>query len=390
MSRRSSEGAFKVGGRILAPYFVDRPEIQAALLRDARTGAQSNVLMAPRRFGKTALLRKVCSELSDERLSAYLNCLPLRRADAFHDRLVEAVLSAYEAQRGRARRLLARWKDVLSRPVISAFEHLEEIGGSLQSVGGIRLKFRTQEADAEDLIRAALAFPERFAEEQDLDVLLALDEFQALASLGEGFFSNVKASMDAQRRVVYLFSGSSLSVLREVFGREGKSPLYGMAGRVFLDELDEKRVARFVKRRLRTVHDVRISEDALAQFLERVGGIPYYVQKLGIALEQRLQLQGVESIGIGDVEAAFGRLLDEIDLDFQERWTTRFSEQQRAILLALAEGPATSSQIAARARTAPENLTYNLKHLVGTMILSKGDHVYRITDRVFAAWLARL
>ncbi len=388
--RRTPRGAFRVGGRITAPYYVDRPEVQVALLRDARTGSQSNVLMAPRRFGKTALLRKACAELSGERLAAYVNCLPLHRADAFHDRIVESVLGAYEAQYGRVRRLLATWKDVVKRPVFSALEHLEEVGGSLQSVGSVRLKFRTQEADADDLIRAALDFAERFAEEQDTDVLLALDEFQALVSLGESIFSHLKEAMDAQRRVVYLFSGSSLSLLRDVFGREGESPLYGMVGRVFLDELDERRVAAFVKRRLASVYDAGISEDALTRFLERVGGIPYYVQKLGIALEQRLHFHSMQTIEEADIDAAFDALLNEIDLDFQERWTTRFSEQQQAILLALGEGPATSGLIAERAGTAPENLTYNLKKLVGTMILSKEDRTYRITDRIFAAWLARL
>ncbi len=391
MAKRAEQrAAFKVGGRIEAPYFVDRNETQQALLRDARTGSQSNVVMAPRRFGKTALLQRVCAELSAEMLAPYVNCLSLHRADTFHDRIVEAVLASYESRHGRARRLLATWKDVVKRPIFSAFEHLEEVGGSLQSVGSIRLRFRTQEADADDLIRAALDFPERFAEEQNEQVLIALDEFQSLAVLGDGIFSGFKASMDAQRRVVYLFSGSSLTLLKDVFAREGRSPLYQMVGRLFLEELAERRVARFVKRRLKTVHKVEIIPEAMSRFLEHVGGIPYYVQKLGLSLERRLHLRGARAVEVADVDASFGALLDELDLDFQERWTTRFSDQQQAILLALSSGEATSSEIAGRAGTAPENLTYNLKKLVGTMILTKADRVYRITDRVFAAWLARL
>jgi len=369
---------------------VPRPEIEAGLLQDARALAQSNVIMAPRRFGKTALLQRICNELSNDMLTAYVNCLPLHRAELFHDRIVEAVLDAFEARHGKTRKLLATWKDVIRRPIIGALERLEEVGGSVQNVGGIRLKFRTQEADEDELLRAALNFPERFAEETGESVLLALDELQALTALGGGIFPLFKSAMDSQRHVVCLFSGSSLTLLSDVFAQEGKSPLYQMVGRVFLEELDADAVAAFVKRRMKTANGTHIEAPALNQYTNLVGGIPYYVQKLGLLLEHRLHLQGREAVQEEDIDSAFERLLDELDLDFQERWTARFSDQQQAILLALCHGPASSGQIAERAGVPAANLTYNLKKLVGTMILTKENGSYRITDRVFAAWLVRL
>ena len=384
------EAAFKVGGRIEDPYFIDRGEIQQILTRDARTLAQSHVIMAPRRFGKTALLRHVCEELSPDLLAPYINCLPLYRPEGFHDRVIEAVLDAFEQRHGRRRRFLATWKDVLKRPIVGALERLDEVGGSLKSVGSIRLKFRTQEADPDELLRATFEFLERFAEEHDEQIVLVLDEFQALAAFGDRIFPLLKESMDAQRRVAYLFSGSSLTLLTDVFGREGKSPLYQMVGRVFLDELAPEAVSQFVAERLRSVYGVEVKADALARFVEFVGGIPYYVQKLGLLLERRLVRQPDHAVGVNEVKASFDDLLNELDADFQERWTTRFSDQQKAILLVLAEGATGSKEIAARASTMPANLTYNLSKLVGTMTLRKEDSTYRITDRVFAAWLSRM
>ncbi|HHR85308.1 MAG TPA: ATPase, partial [Candidatus Acetothermia bacterium] len=54
---RKASSAFKVGGFIEAPYFVDRDDELRHLYHDARTLSQSNVVIAPRRFGKTSLLR---------------------------------------------------------------------------------------------------------------------------------------------------------------------------------------------------------------------------------------------------------------------------------------------------------------------------------------------
>ncbi|MFQ6118116.1 MAG: ATP-binding protein, partial [Candidatus Bipolaricaulia bacterium] len=346
--------------------------------------------MAPRRFGKTALLQAVQSRLADRSLAAYVNCLAVTGSPTFHDRVVEELLAVCEERFGRARLLLATWRDVLKRPVLGMLERLDEIGGSIKYVGEIRLKFRTREVDERKLLESTFDFLEEFAQEQGESVVLILDEFQALASFGELIFPLFKEKMDEQQRVTYIFSGSSLSLLSEVFGREGKSPLYQMVGRIFLQEIEPSIMKDFVRRRLEEVHGVDITDEALALVSNLVGGIPYYVQKLGLELERQLLFAGEKTIEVSDVEAAFTNLLNELETDFQERWTTRFSEQQRAILHALSGGPATSSEIAERIGTDAENLTYNLRRLQGAMILTKEDSRYRITDRVFAAWLNRL
>ena len=156
--------AFKVGGRIEPPYFVDREELLKRLAHDASTLSQSNVIMAPRRFGKTALLQVVQASLADRMLAAYVNGLVLTSAASFHDRVVESVLAAFEQRHGRVRRLLATWRDVLKKPVLGMFERLEEIGGSVSDVASVRLKFRTQEVDERCLLESTFDFLENFAQ----------------------------------------------------------------------------------------------------------------------------------------------------------------------------------------------------------------------------------
>jgi len=342
--------AFKVGGRIEAPYFVDREEELVRLSYDVRTLSQSNVIIAPRRFGKTALLRAVESQVGGELLVSYLSCLGMVSPAEFHDRIVEGVLRAFAARHGRGRRLLATWRDLLKKPVLGMRDALAEIGGSIEGVGTIRLKFRTREVDPQGLMEAALTFPEGLAEEEDERVLVILDEFQALVGLGERVFSLFKEAMESQKRVVYLFSGSSLRLLNEVFGREGKSPLYQMVGRVFLGEIEPRFVHRFYRERL--------------------------------GLEREIAIKGRRRVAAPDVDRAFAQLLDELAGDFQERWETRFSDQQRSILKVLAEGPMSVTEAARSLGVAPPNISYSLSRLTEAMILTKEERRYRITDRV--------
>ncbi len=384
---KEKTSAFKVGGRIEPPYFLDREKEIEALAHDALTLSQNNVVIGPRRFGKTALLHAVRRRVGDKMLGVYANCLPMTCRASFHDRIVEAALDVYEHRHGKGRRLLATWRDVLKKPVLGMRDRLEEIGGSLEGVGAVRLKFRTREADEESLLHAALDFLERFASEQGQNVLLILDEFQSLATFGDSLFALLKDKMDNQRHVAYLFSGSSLGILQEVFGREGRSPLYQMVGRLFLDEIEPSRVGSFYRARLKEVHQASITDEAVARVVRLVGGVPYYFQKLGVEIERRVLMSATKTIGKHDVEEAFTAILEELSSDFQERWITRFSDQQRSILEALAARPGTLTEIAAAMGSLPENLTYNLKRLRSAMILSREGRTYRITDPVFAAWL---
>ncbi len=101
-----------------------------------------------------------------------------------------------------------------------------------------------------------------------------MDEFQALVEFNGHLFALFKERMEAQRHVVYLFSGSSLRIMNEVFGREGESPLYQMVGRLFLGEISTPYVHRYYRERLQEVHGVGMSEEALNRVTELVGASP--------------------------------------------------------------------------------------------------------------------
>lgn len=384
---REASSAFKVGGFIEAPYFVDREDELQHLYHDARTLSQSNVVIAPRRFGKTSLLRAVESRANEEMLVSYINCLGVIDPVGFHDRIIEEVLRSFAVRHGKGKRLLATWRDLLKKPVLGMRDALSDVGGSIEGMGAIRLKFRTREVDAQALLESALVFPEKLAAEQGERILIILDEFQALVPLGEHIFSLLKEKMESQKKVVYLFSGSSLRMLHEVFGREGKSPLYQMVGRLFLEEIPHPFVHRFYRERLREVHACEITASAISQVTDHVGGIPYYFQKLGVSLEREIALHDKKRITTADVERAFASLLEELSGDFQERWETRFTGQQRAILKVLSNGSMSVTETARLLETSPANISYNLSRQAEAMTLTKEDGRYRITDRVFATWL---
>ncbi len=114
---------------------------------------------------------------------------------------------------------------------------------------------------------------------------------------------------------------------------------------------------------------------------------------MGGSLSERcvqIALYGKKKITTRDVERTFASLLEELSGDFQERWETRFTGQQRALLKVLSNGPMSVTEIARSLGVSPANISYNLSRQTEAMILTKEDRRYRITDRVFASWLKEL
>lgn len=386
------EAPFKVGGAVEPPYFVGREDELEKLSGDLRGLTQNNLILAPRRYGKSSLLHNLRLRVKDERdlLVPYVNCREMASYTDFYRITIAALLSEYERKRKRKiAGLWANFKGIFKERILRAAQRLDEIGGSIGELGKVYLKFREKEADEKELVRAAFRFYRELAEEKGLRIVLLLDEFQEIATFDDYIFNLLKKELDLPSRVRYFFSGSSMSMLAEIFLRED-SPLYLMVAKHHMEPLGMEEVIDFVRERFKVV-DISIDEEAAELFHGLTGGIPFYIQKLGLIAFQGALLKGRGKIGDEEVKSAFTAMLDELDGEFEVRWLSRFSNQQRRILKTLADlGEARLTDIAAQMGCKPSDISSSIIRLKEMMILAKGENGrYSVVDRVFHAWLAR-
>ncbi len=354
---------------------------------------QDIVIISPRRFGKTALLHNLSNGLNKETTVAMVNCLGMTRYADFHEKVVHETLNAYEKKYGAGKRLLATWKDVLRKSITGAFKSVSKIGGSIADVGEIYLEFRESRGDRDKeyrLVEVTFDFLDDFAKEQDLDLILIFDEFQALSKFNGVIFNTFKEKMDASTRVRFVFSGSSVGLLRDVFLSED-APLYQMTTRHFLDPIHEDMMKRYIEDRFE-YGGFRITENALDSFWSYTKGIPFYFQKLGLICYSDLSLGKKKTVDEDVVHKAFDGMIDEFNLEYEERLSRVFSEQQQAILEAMSEKRFNRmSEIADKMRTSPSNISSNMNILLSSMTIGKdGDGLYYITDEVFRRWIKRI
>jgi len=383
------EAPFKVGGIVEPPYFVGREEELTKLCDDARILTQNNLILAPRRYGKSSLLHNIRRCLQDERklLIPYVNCREMTDYASFHRATVTALLSEYES-RTKIAGLVETFRIFLKERILQAVKRTEEIGGSLGEIGRVYLRFREEEVEETELAQAAFRFFRAFTEEKGVQVVFLLDEFQEVAVFNGFLFNLFKKELDEVSSVRYFFSGSSMQMLSSIFLKED-APLYLMVARHYMEPLKGDDVVDFVQQRF-AVANLSITKQAAQLFHTLTGGIPYYIQKLGVLAAQSAALNATNRITAPLVRNVFARMLEELDSEFEARWFARFSNQQRAIVRTLAQlGNAKMSEIAETMHVKRYDISSAMGRLRDMMIVAaRDDGSYYVVDRVFAAWLA--
>ncbi len=386
---------FKISGPIESPYFIGRDDELRRLKDAAQKMSHDVVMIGPRRFGKTTLLHNLQKELKESTIVAMVNCLGMTRYADFNEKVVRETLTAYEEKCGSQKGLLAAWMDVLKTSITNAFKGISKIGGSIANVGEIYLEFREYKGEVDKdkeygLIEATFDFLDDFAKEQDVDLILILDEFQALSNFNGLIFNTLKEKMDASTRVRYIFSGSSVALLRDVFLSKD-APLYQMTTRYFLNNIDENTMKIYVEERF-TYGNFKVTEGALDLFWLYTQGIPFYFQKLGLICYLDLSIVDKKRVDEDVVNNAFNEMIDEFNIEFEERLSRVFSEQQQTILKAMSEKRTNHlNDIAKKLRTSPSNISSNMRLLLSSLTISKTDDgLYYITDEVFRRWIQKI
>ena len=372
---------FVYGEVVPLPAFVDREAELDRLTRDLLAG-QKVFLISPRRYGKSSLVRQA-----------------LRAAERGGALTVEVTVSSYSSYvaflEGYARALLGietridrarAWlRDMLGavRPEVRV--EPDERGGSqlALSVPSVRT-----DKDVSRLAQEVFALPARIAEARGRRLAVALDEFQAIASFNGGNVEHaLRAAVQHQRQVGYVFSGSEPSLMERMLGRS--RPFYKAGPVMRLQKIPADRFADFIEARFRATR-LRPAPGLGAAVIELAGNLPYDVQRL--AHEVWDDATGGKTVGLDDLHQTLKRLLGEHDAIFEATWQ-RLTLAQRAALRAavLEEGrELLSADVRARYRLGgPSTVQASLTALVREDILAREGALYVVSDSLLREWVAR-
>src|SRR5438477_3460872 len=242
----------------IAPDDVIDRDAETGQLLAAAVGGHFVRLYAPRKYGKTSLLRRVLRDAEQQE-----GMIPIL-VDLYGVLSIADVTIRFE--RAYARQLKGKLRARIE-------EFLQSTGLGL-SLGALGVSARLQldpRTDPLPALHALLDLPLRLEEGGGFRALIVLDEFQDVAKVKE-MDAVLRSHIQFQGEVAsFIFSGSEPGLMRQLF-EERERPLYGQAVPLRIERLADGDIAAYVADRFRS--SGRSAGEALNPLIASAKGHP--------------------------------------------------------------------------------------------------------------------
>lgn len=369
---------FKFGTAVSGEAFYDRTSSFRKLYAKLAGGAANVVMYAPRRYGKTSLVKKVLAKFAEESVpTVYFNLNKIETIEKFCEQYTAAVCSLVGKGRETADLLMT---------------YLSHLHPTL-SLGGeafVSVRFDYGEKMSSASLSSVLDFAEKIATEKlRRPIIVAFDEFQDISRLSpdlplEGIF---RGCIQEHQSVRYLFFGSKTHLLKRMFGERSR-PFYKSAATMKLDKPPVDESEDFVRRRF-AARSIGIDASVAARIVRESENVPYYLQQLSALTFDAVQEREGDWVEDSDVTVAVDELLEENGDYYAERLAT-LSPMQRLLVSALAREPQKEFTAAYRRRHslgASSTVHASLKVILDGGLVESDENGYFLGDPFFARYL---
>lgn len=375
MKMRENEQSFVFGVSVSDYNFIGRKEEIRRLKMNFEEGINT-ILISPRRWGKTSLVRKVCEVVDRKKvIPVFVDIFKCKTEYEFYNALAEAVLkqtaSKTELWMDNARDFIAR----LSPKVSFSPEPNSEFSLSL----GISPKTHAPEE--------ILSLAEEIAQKKQKRIVVCIDEFQQIGEMADSVSiqKRLRSVWQHQRLTSYCLFGSKKHIMMNVFQKRNM-PLYQFGDFKFLDKIPTETWVEYIvqhfKDRQRT-----ISAEQAAKICQLVDNYSSYVQQLSwlvfslidegqVVTEEHLK-QGVKDL-LNSQEQLFMQQIEPL------------TAYQMNFLRCILSGHHDDFGVTAVREEfqlgSVSNITRLKTALVDKDIVEMSGKRYYITDPVFALW----
>ena len=261
---------FQYGTLATKENFVDRVEDRAQL-KSFLSSHINVMLISPRRWGKSSLVKVAMEELQNEAKDVRVCFI-----DAF------SIGSEAEFYRTFASQVIACASTKLERRIQDAKKFLTGvvpqvvIKDDVTNFMAFDVKFVPQEQDKMDILR----LPETLAVAKNIRIIVCIDEFQQLANLPgyKNMEGKMRSAWQQQQCVTYCLYGSKRHMMMDIFNN-ANSPFYRFGQMLFLNKIPKSEWMPFIIEAFEKTGK-HISEDFASQVCDVVECHSWYLQQL--------------------------------------------------------------------------------------------------------------
>ena len=301
--------------------FTDRESETARLLTNFRSGVNT-VLISPRRWGKTSLVRKVCRlAQTDELKIVYLDIFSCRSDADFYDAFASAVLKQTSTK-------VEEWMENI-RQFLSRISPKISLGADPAADFSLSLELTPKREDIDEILQ----LPEKIAEKKGCRIVVCIDEFQQIGEFKDSktFQKRLRSVWQLQKHVSYCLFGSKKHLMNELF--ECKSlPFYKFGDAIYLQKIATADWVGYIRSRFEATGK-SIPAELAEEICRRVDNHSSYVQQLAWLVWTRTGKEATRQ----ELEAAFQDIIDQ-NTPLFEKQTESLTSFQMNFLRAIIDG----------------------------------------------------
>ncbi len=368
---------FKYGKIVEGEYFYDRKD-ELLRIKSTLSGGNNLVLYAPRRYGKSSLVKKVLKELKNEGfVTVYLDFMSIYSRESFIKAYTKEIAQNEPNSIEKTVKKIAKLIRGIVPSIIFNNQGIPEF--SFSWIDG---------AEKVETLEDIIDLPEKFATNKKQWVI-AFDEFQEITKLnGESFEKILRSLIQHHKNVSYLFLGSRTHLLKDMFSNKNRA-FYNSAMLLNLDTINKKYSVRYLRKQF-SKDDIVIPTDVAEYLISSINSIPYYIQFIAAEIWQQVINKKVE-ITIQHIDNAIETIV-ELKSDYYWELINKQTNYRKKVLIALCHS---STGLFSKEVTKKFNLGANsttqkaISSFITEGIIEHFNDNYEFSDPIFRLFLIK-
>jgi len=363
---------FLITGYHSPEYFCDRRRETATII-DALRNGRNLTLIAPRRMGKTGLIKNVFYRLKEQKADAitlYMDIFSTQNMGEFVQLFASTVLGQLDSVPQKAMTRIGKFIKSF-RPVFT----IDYLTGMPKVTVDI----------APDSEEVSLREIFDYLKSSEKRCHIAIDEFQQIAEYPEkGVEALLRSHIQFMPNVNWIFAGSKQHVMQEMF-LSAKRPFYQSTQIISLERIDKNEYFEFAAGFFQKPHGA-LSETTFSEIYDRFDGHTWYIQ----SILNRLYGSNLNPDSTA-VSTVLWEILQESSFTY-ETLLAAYSPGNVRLLKAIAREGCVKEIMAgdfiAKYRLkASSSIKTSLTKLIDRELIYKTPEGYIVYDRFMAIWL---
>ena len=358
---------FVYGVAVSGDNFTDRKKETKRLKMNFESGVNS-ILISPRRMGKTSIVGKVMSSMTDPKIKVVMmDIYDCRSESDFYERFAASIIKGVA---GKVENMIAYVREFLGR-----FSAKVSVSPDPSLDYSLSFGISPKDTDADEILN----LPQRIASKRGVHIVVCIDEFQQIGEFPDSLTvqKRLRGVWQHQENVSYCLFGCKKHLMEKIFQRKSM-PFYQFGDMIFLDNI----CSRFESR------SMTITRSQAEKICMLVGNYSSYVQQLS----WNVMIEADKVVSDADIDAGFEELLHQTSSLFMEQIGSLTSYQMnflKAVVDGVHSGFTSSDVLARYSLGAKSNVARIQKALIERELVEKRGKLIFASDPVFSTWFKR-